>query len=173
MFVLISHLFGTKVGMATPKALVDRSRALDRLPLVIQSADKLRAGVRIERHRRRSGFTIIELLLVTVVIAILAAIAIGRYRDMKLRAYVAAVTADLSELRNAEEAYWAENQVYTVDQSLLDWKPSSSVTVTISTGDPLAGFDVEALHSAAPGLLCKMYVGRSVNATPSGEVNCK
>lgn len=140
---------------------------------MIESFNKSRGRVEPSPHGHRSGFTLIELIIVTVVIAVLAGIAIGRYRDMKVRAYVAAVTADLSELRNAEEAYWAQYQQYTTDQSLLDFKASSSVTVSVTSSDLYAGFDAEGLHSAAPSLLCKMYVGRSVNSTPSGEVNCK
>ena len=136
------------------------------------STNRARDG-RVCATPQRRAFTLIELIIVTVVIAVLASIAIGRYRDMKRRAYVAAVTADLAELRNAEEAYWAEHQQYTVNQSLIDFKPSSSVTVTVTSSDPYAGFDAEGVHSAAPGLLCRMYVGRSVNSTPSGEVNCQ
>lgn len=98
--------------------------------------------------------------------------AIVRYRSMKERAYVAAMKNDLGVLRIAEEAFWAENQYYTVDQTLLDWKPSSDVTVTITTGNPNAGYDAEAIHSRVPAIVCKMYVGRAVSGTPSGQVEC-
>ncbi len=131
------------------------------------------AFMRAIQRSQRSAFTLIELLIVMLVIAILAGIAIVRYRDMKNRAYVASMKADLGVLRLAEEAHWSEHQIYTVNQSLLDWRPTTGVTVTITSGDPLAGFDAEAVHIAASSITCKMYVGRAVTGTPSGEIRCQ
>lgn len=108
-----------------------------------------------------------------LVIGILASLAIQRYRAMKERAYVAAMTNDLGILRIAEEAFWAENQYYTVDQALLDSKPSSDVTLTITTTNANAGYDAEATHSRAPAIICRMYVGRATSGTPSGQVACQ
>jgi hypothetical protein len=108
-----------------------------------------------------------------LVLGILASIAVVRYRKLKEKAYIGMMTNDLGILRIAEEAYWAEHQAYTVDQTLLDAKPSSEVTLTVTTDDALAGFDAQATHALAPALLCKMYVGRSVSGMPSGQVECQ
>ena len=110
--------------------------------------------------------------MVLLVVGILASMAIVRYRAMKERAYVAAMKNDLGQLRIAEEAFWAENQVYTLDQTLLDFVPSSDVTLTITSSDPYAGFEAQAVHAGNPALICQMYVGRAVGSTPSGQVEC-
>lgn len=123
--------------------------------------------------RRRQGFTLIELLIVMLVISVLAGIAIGRYRDAKARGYRAAMIADLGELRIAQEGHWAENQIYSTDSTQLDWRSTSQVSVVISSADLRAGYDAEATHIALPGTICKMYVGRAVSGTPSGEVKCQ
>ncbi len=112
-------------------------------------------------------------MLVMLVLAVLAGIAYGRYQAAKRRGYIATMTADLAELRNAEEGYWAENQAYSTDTTQLDWTSTSLVSVVITSSNLQAGFDAEATHSAVPGLVCKMYVGRAVSARPSGEVACQ
>ena len=100
--------------------------------------------------------------------------AIARYRAMKDRAYLAEMKTDLGNLRIAEEAYWAEKGQYTADQSLLDYRTGSRVTVTIIVTDPYVGYDAEAVHVSAPAVICTMYVGRSsVSGTPSGEAKCQ
>lgn len=108
-----------------------------------------------------------------VVFAILTALAVARFRAMKERGYLAEMKTDLGNLRIAEEAYWADHGQYTVNQALLDYRTGSRVTVTLTTTDPFAGFDAEAVHVSAPGVLCKMYVGRATSTTPSGEITCK
>lgn len=109
-----------------------------------------------------------------LVLAILVALAVARYRNMKERGYLAEMKSDLGNLRIAEEAYWAEKGQYTADQSLLDYRVGSRVAVTITVSDPYAGYDADAVHVSAPSVTCTMYVGRaSAAGTPSGEVRCQ
>lgn len=121
----------------------------------------------------RRGFTLIEILLVMLVLAVLASIAIGRYRDAKARGYKANMVSDLGELRIAQEGYWAEHQSYSTDTTQLDWHATSLVSVSITSTNLQAGFDAQATHLALPGVVCKMYVGRATNGRPSGEVDCQ
>ncbi len=114
-----------------------------------------------------------EILVAMLVFSILVALAVSRYRNMKERGYLAEMKTDLGNLRVAEEAYWAEAGHYTVDQSLLDYRTGSRVTVVITTSDPFAGFDAEATHVGAPGVTCRMYVGRATSTTPSGDIACQ
>ncbi|MEP7381022.1 MAG: prepilin-type N-terminal cleavage/methylation domain-containing protein [Gemmatimonadota bacterium] len=125
------------------------------------------------RPTSRGGFSLIELLVAMLVFAILVSIAIARYRNVKERAYLAEMKTDLGNLRIAEEAYWSEQAQYTADQTLLDYRTGSRVTVTITVTDPYEGYDAEAVHVSAPTVTCTMYVGRgSSTGTPSGDVAC-
>lgn len=122
---------------------------------------------------RRSGFTFVELLIAMMVFGILSAVALPKYRLMKEKAYTAALKADLGELRIAEESFWAENHAYTTDRSLLDWRPTSDVLVTISSGDPNGGWQATAYHMAMQGRQCSTAVGtQAVAGIPSGEITC-
>jgi prepilin-type N-terminal cleavage/methylation domain-containing protein len=59
-------------------------------------------------RRRQSGFTLIEMIIVVVIIAVLAAIAIPSFRKYLDSGRQAEAMAVLGELRNREEAYRAE-----------------------------------------------------------------
>ena len=63
----------------------------------------------------RRGFSLIELLTVMAVIALLAAIALPRYRDMKRRAYSANIVSDFNTVRVAAYNYFADNNTYPPD----------------------------------------------------------
>ena len=56
------------------------------------------------RKRQRAGFTIVELLIVVVVIAILAAISVVAYSGIQDRARNAKMNADLTQLEKAIQA---------------------------------------------------------------------
>lgn len=68
---------------------------------------------RIRRPRR--GFSLIELMTVISVIGMLAAIGFPRYREMKRRAYFAAVLSDFNTVRIASYNYFADNATYPAD----------------------------------------------------------
>jgi len=58
------------------------------------------------------GFTIVELLIVIIVIAILAAITIASYNGITMRVYNVAVQGDLANIARQIEVYRAENDTY-------------------------------------------------------------
>lgn len=62
--------------------------------------------------KSRSGFTIVELLIVIVVIAILAAISIVAYNGIQGRATFNKINAELVTMRKFIEMYKAENGTY-------------------------------------------------------------
>jgi prepilin-type N-terminal cleavage/methylation domain-containing protein len=61
----------------------------------------------------RSGFTLVEVLIVVVILSVLAAIAIPQFTSSTEDAKLAALDVDLAELRNAIELYYHQhNSVY-------------------------------------------------------------
>jgi len=61
---------------------------------------------------RQRGFTLIEVMIVVVIIAILAAIAIPNYRDYVTRGRVVEATAGLADARNKMEQFFQDNRTY-------------------------------------------------------------
>lgn len=86
----------------------------------------------------RSGFTLLELLVVTVMLGILAAIALPIYQGFRERAARSALQSELRTLRNAQELYFVENDGYTDDLDVLEYSPGADVEVELraaSDGD--------------------------------------
>ena len=63
--------------------------------------------------RRQQGFTIIELMIVVVVIAVLSAIALPSYTDYITRSKLAEAYAHLADLRVKMEQYYLDNRRYS------------------------------------------------------------
>lgn len=84
-----------------------------------------------EAAKRRPGFTLLELLVVTVLLGILAAIALPIYRGFRERAATSTLQTELRTLRNAQELYFVENDGYTDDLDRLDYSPGDDVEVEL------------------------------------------
>ena len=82
-------------------------------------------------QQNKSGFTIVELLIVIVVIAILAAITVVAYNGLQARSQDASRTADVKNILKVLEAYKIENGQYPVATSSTGnsgWHESSTDT---------------------------------------------
>ena len=67
------------------------------------------------RKKRRSGFTLVELMVVAIIVAILAAVAIPLMSGSKRRAMATEAEAGLGTCRTALRAYFAEHNDYGSD----------------------------------------------------------
>ena len=65
------------------------------------------------KRESRSGFTLLELLVVVIIVGILATIAIPAFQRAMENARGAEAKAFLDTLKTAEEAYYQEHQTYT------------------------------------------------------------
>ena len=63
-------------------------------------------------HKYKTGFTIIELMIVVAVIGILASVAYPSYTNYVKRGKIAEATSTLSELRLRAEKFFADNRTY-------------------------------------------------------------
>ena len=138
---------------------------------------------------RRTGFTLIELLIVLVVIGLLAALAVPKYRETKRVAYVAEMKAALRktaldmEVRFAEQGSYADSPDCPPDMvcaaALPDGKAKGALTglsVTVVQANAM-GWLARAVHGGAPGAECRAGTGGLVPAgleegVPGGSL-CK
>ena len=131
----------------------------------------MRWDKRIARGSR--GFTLIELLIVTVIVGLLAAIAIPKYANTKRAAYIAAMKSDLRNLAAAEETYFVDYLSYTTNISLLTFNKSQNVGLDIPEGD-VKSWRATAIHKSTP-VTCELYYGNASGqstATLEGSVAC-
>lgn len=130
---------------------------------IIRRRGALRSGNRMPYTRGRvqvshgRGFTLIKLLIVTI-IAILAAIAILTYANVKEKErekeYIAAMTSDLRNVATYEDQYAAESRgayfggTATAASPLEGFTPSQNVTVTVTnTAGPPRSWTATATHT--------------------------
>jgi type IV pilus assembly protein PilA len=126
------------------------------------------------RAHRRTGFTLVELLIVVVVIGILAAIAIPRFQSTKGKAYLASAKSDLKNLSTAEESFFYEHRTYSTGIDSLNAVASPGVILTIVTATA-NGWAATAYHPLAWPHTCALFYGSVAAVAPAtqeGEVAC-
>src|SRR3989304_2881979 len=72
------------------------------------------------------AFTLIELMIVVVIIAFLAALAVPHYFEYQAKARQAEVAVNLASLHTAQQAYFAEHGQYSTvlwGEGGIGWKP--------------------------------------------------
>ncbi len=82
----------------------------------------------------RSGFTLLELMIVTVLLGILAMIALPVYQGIRASAAEGALTEQLRTLAQAQRMHFLEFDVYTDDPTDLDYRPAANLQLEIRVG---------------------------------------
>ena len=118
--------------------------------------------------RRRTGFTIIEVLVVVVIIGILASIALAKFGGAKRRAYVTAMKSDLRGLATVAESRYTSDNSY---EDVVAPQGSDGVTL-IFTGTP-SGWSATATHVGVPGIECTIAAGTLLIADAPSEPYCQ
>ena len=127
--------------------------------------------------RNSRGFSLIELLLVTLIIGVLATVAIPRLTSARDRAFVATMQSDLRNLATQQEIHYADNLTYSDSAGALGYASSDRVTVTIVEASG-GGWSATATHAAFDSIDgCSVYYGTATATTlggPSGpgEIAC-
>lgn len=74
---------------------------------------KLRSASHYQKHRRRqSGFTLVEMLLVLVILAALAAVVVPKFAGRSKQAKVTAAQSQISNLEIALDSFEVDNGYY-------------------------------------------------------------
>ncbi len=95
--------------------------------------------------RRNRGFTLIELMIVVMVIAVLAGIAYPSYKNHVLKGHRAAAQAFLMDAAQRQQQYFLDNRAFAPDLATLfgvaspiptEVDPYYTVTVETAAGPP-------------------------------------
>lgn len=89
----------------------------------------------IENVRHQKGFTIVELLIVVVVIAILAAITIVTFNGINNRAIESSIQTELRQVSNKVGTYYAEKGSYPSNLNATDLSSDESSKYTYVTDE--------------------------------------
>jgi general secretion pathway protein G len=127
--------------------------------------------------RKNAGFTLIELLTVMVIIIVLASVGLAVYANSVRYAREAALKQNLTEMRKAIDAYYADKQKYPpsledlVTEKYLRKIPPDPITNTADWQTTTSDRD-PANPSAEPGIndVKSNASGTSIDGTPFSDL---
>ena len=81
----------------------------------------------------KKGFTLVELLIVIIIIAVLAAIAIPKFSNSSTRSKESSLRANLKLVRNAIDLFRADTGAYPANMAGLTTLPTSGLNASAAT----------------------------------------
>jgi len=124
--------------------------------------------------RNVRGFTLVELLMVTIIIGILSSMVTHQF-NVRKAAYLVTMKSDLRNMVVLQEGYFETHKKYASGLQQLGWEPTVLVQ-EIVVGQH-GGWTARARHRALTGYQCAIFMG-DVNpvfspATQEGVPACE
>jgi type IV pilus assembly protein PilE len=121
--------------------------------------------------RKSAGFTLIELVVAMVIVAILAAIAIPAYSGYVRQARRTEAKSALLDLASLEERFFSVNNSYTSDQTQLGYGGTAGSSFSVGSGYynvTITGVN-PASSSITAGVTTTTPATYTLTATPTGD----
>ena len=80
------------------------------------------------KRQSNSGFTLVELMMVIVIVAVLMGIALPAYQNQVLRGHRAAAKGEMLEIANRQQQYLLANRTYTDTAADIAYTPPADVS---------------------------------------------
>ena len=117
--------------------------------------------LRAVNYKKQAGFTLVELMIAVVVIAILAMVAIPAYNDSVTKGRRADAKSTLTTIAARQEQFFMDNKRYTADLTELGYAASANV-------DSIDGYyNVSSAVTASPPSFTLTAVPKNT------DVDCK
>lgn len=100
-------------------------------------------------YRKEKGFTLVELMVVIIILAILTAIAVPSYMALRNRARVAAAQSEMQNIATALELYNADKDAYPLTAAYPAALTTGGYMTVVPTKDPWGVANGYAYVSAA------------------------
>ncbi len=128
------------------------------------------------KKNRVTGFTLIELMIVVVIVGILAAVAVPQYGDYILKGRRAAAQGFLMQVAQRQQQYFLDNRTYALSLADLSVPMSSDVSayyevVDITTGSapPTFRIEIRPIGTQARKNEPLLAIDAAGNRTPTGS----
>ncbi len=119
----------------------------------------------------RKGVTLIELIVVFIIVAILAAAAIPLMRGFVQRAAATEAHNILGTIRTAQAAYFVEHQTYADTLADLDLITAQDVSGRYYEFNRLENVDASDFTAVVHGVADSVADGRWVSMNSNGDLN--
>jgi type IV pilus assembly protein PilE len=121
---------------------------------------------------RTRGFTLIELMITLVIVAILAGIAVPSYRNYVLRSHRVEATSALLRVAAAQEKFYLQNNTYTKNLgkvSGLGFSDSDSVATFLTEN---GWYEIEAKDPVSGDLLDGFILTATAKGDQVNDADC-
>jgi prepilin-type N-terminal cleavage/methylation domain-containing protein len=127
--------------------------------------------------RKRSGFTLIEILIVMAILVILAGLAVTRFgKTPRNRARSGALRIELRNIVLEQDIFYTKNKRYAKTVQELGFNPSGGTIVEYMDGATESGWRAQVTNPDATPAACSIFFGTAERIPPAetpGTINCQ